>query len=471
MINPLFNPMNSVPLLMRYILDPGRLKRLNPRQMKRYRDKAFKRIVKYAYTVPLYHDKYKKAGVHPSDIKGIDDIVKLPMVSKNDMRENFPDRILPVGHNKEKFHVICTGGTTGKSISIYTDFYTMGGSSIPFFRELEAFNLDWKKIQFANIGNFNPCRVDLVIRENFRKPLESFFSWDNQLDIDVNIPAKELIDKLNKFKPDVILAYPAIYQHLAFLKRKGYGKNIKPTVMYAAGALLDDYTRKYVEDAFGCRLLNSYQSVEAHGIIATECIEGNWHVHTDRYITEAIDDDSNLVAPGERGHLVMTRLWGRGTPIVRYTGMDDWVRITPNKKCKCGWDTPVIEGGVEGRMRANIVLPNGKVFPPGAFCFVEPVLTKYKSFVVKKYQVVQNKLDEIEVLLVIDEDLRNVGASTDVIKKEIKENYENKVGPEVKVIIKEVDEIKNKENPMKPAPIVITKVKLEEGFKVLDNIT
>ena len=140
----------------------------------------------------------------------------------------------------------------------------------------------------------------------------------------------------------------------------------------------------------------------------------------------------------------MTRMWGRGTPMVRYTGMEDWVRIIPIKKCKCGLTTPVIDRGVEGRKRADVVLPSGKVFPPGAFCFVEPVLTKYKSFVVKRYQVVQKKLDEIDILLVIDEDLRNVGVSIDVVKKEIKENYEKKVGPEVKVNIKEVDEIKNK---------------------------
>lgn len=185
---------------------------------------------------------------------------------------------------------------------------------------------------------------------------------------------------------------------------------------------------------------------------------------------EAIDENGELVSPGERGHLVMTRLWGRGTPMVRYTGMDDWIKIIPIKECKCGLTTPIIDGGVEGRKRANIVLPNGKVFPPGAFCFIEPVLTKYKSFVIKQYQVVQKKIDEIEILLVIDEELRNVGVSIDVIKKEIKENYEEKVGPKVSVTIREVDEIKNDENPLKPAPIVITKVKLEEGFNVLNNI-
>lgn len=471
MVNPLFNPINSISLMGRYSFDINRLERFSQEQMKRYRDKAFKKIVKYAYTVPLYHDKYKKAGVHPNDIKGIDDVVKLPMVSKNDMRKNFPDRILPVGYNKKKAHVICTGGTTGKAISIFTDFYTMGVAAIPFFREMKAFNLNWRKARLANIGNFNPYRVDLVQQEHFRRPLQSFFSLNDQLDIDVDVPTKELIDKLDRYKPDIMLAYPAIYQHLAFLKRKGYGKNIKPTVLYAAGSMLDDYTRKYVEDAFACRLLNSYQSVEAHGIIASECIEGTWHIHSDFYNAEAIDDNGELVAPGERGHLVMTRMWGRGTPMVRYTGMDDWVRIIPIKKCKCGLTTPVIDGGVEGRKRANIVLPSGKVFPPGAFCFVEPLLTKYKSFVVKKYQIVQRKVDEIDILLVIDEDLRNVGVSIDVIKNEIKENYEKKVGPEVTVNIKEVDEIKNDDNPGKPAPIVVSHVTLKEGYKILENQT
>ena len=256
---------------------------------------------------------------------------------------------------------------------------------------------------------------------------------------------------------------------MAFLKRKGYGKNLKPTVLYSAGSILDEYTRKYAQDVFGCPLLNTYQSVEAHGAIATECLEGKWHVNWDFYNVESIEEDGKLVAPGKRGHLVMSRMWGKGTPIIRYTGMDDWVRITPPKKCKCGLITPVIEGGVEGRMRANIVLPSGKIFPPGAFCFVEPVLTKYESFMVKQYQVRQSKIDEIQVLLVIDNDLRTTGVSIDVIKKEIKENYEKKVGPEVTVRIKEVDEIKNDDNSRKPAPIVVTRVKLEEGFNILDS--
>lgn len=461
--------MNSITLLKNVILDPGRIYRLNPDQMKKYRDKVFRKIVKYAYKVPMYHDIYKKAGVHPRDIKGINDIAKLPMISKNDIRDNFPDRILPVNANKNKNHIICTGGTTGKSISIYTDFYTMGKAGSTVVRDLNQFDLNWKKVKMAHIGNFNACRIDLVAEEHFNKYVNPHLLKDKRLNLDVSKPTIDLIKKLDEFKPDTILSYPAIFQHLAYLKRKGYGKNVNPKILYSAGSILDEYTRKYVQDVFGCLLLNTYQSVEAHGVIATECPEGSWHVYWDFYNLEAIDEEGELVAPEERGHLVMSRMWGKGTPIIRYTGMDDWIRITPPKTCKCGLTTPVIEGGVEGRMRANIVLPSGKIFPPGAFCFVEPVLTKHKTFMVKQYQVRQNKINEIEILLVIDEDLRDVGVPAETIKKEIKDNYVKKVGSEVSVKIKEVKEIRNDDNPRKPAPIVVSKVKLKEGFNVLDN--
>ena len=467
-MNPILNPFNSFPLLKTYFLDKDRLRKYSPEKIKKYRDNAFKKIVKYAYSVPLYNEKYKKAGIHPRDVKGIEDIVKLPMVSKNDMRENFPDRIIPVGCNKKKNYVVCTGGTTGKSISIYTDFLTMGKGGGPLLRELDRFNLTLKNARIAHIGNFNPCRIDLVAEEQFHKYIK-FMSSIKRLNLDVNTPPIELIRRLDEFRPDFMISYPEIYQNLAFLKRKGQGKNVNPRVLYCAGSILDNYTKKYVEDAFGCPLLNSYQSVEAHSTIATECMEGTWHVNWDFYHLEAIDDNGELVAPGERGHLVMTRLFGKGTPMIRYTGMDDWVRIIPLKKCKCGLTTPALEGGVEGRKGANIVTPSGKTFPPGAFCFIEPVLTKHKSFKVKQYQVRQNKLDEIDILLVIDEELRNVGVSLDVIKREIKENYEKKVGPEVTINIKEVKEIKNDENPRKPASIVISKLKKEEVFKILER--
>jgi len=116
---------------------------------------------------------------------------------------------------------------------------------------------------------------------------------------------------------------------------------------------------------------------------------------------------------------------------------------------------------VEGRKRANIILPNGNVFPPGAFCFITPVLTKLQTFKVKQYQIIQQDLHHIDILLVIDEKLRNTGAPVEKIKSEIKKIYEKKVGGEVEITIKEVDEIPREKNASKPPPIVISNVKSE----------
>jgi len=149
--------------------------------------------------------------------------------------------------------------------------------------------------------------------------------------------------------------------------------------------------------------------------------------------------------------------------------MDDWVKLLPYKKCSCGLSTPIIEGGVEGRKRANIILPSGKVFPPGAFCFITPVLHKLKTFKVKQYQVIQKKIDEIEILLIIDEDLRDVGPTVDEIVKNIKEMYLKKVGFGVSINVKEVKEIKHPKDASKPPPIVISHVTQEEGYNVLNQ--
>ncbi len=468
-MNQLFNPFISLPLLKEYILGPRRIHRLKPKQLKKYQDKSFKKIVKYAYKVPLYHDKYKKAGIHPNDIHGIEDIVKLPFITKKDLIEGFPNNIVPVDYNKEKGFVICTGGTTGKPVSIYTDFLTIGLSSILQIRELKFFDLHWRKSRFAHIGNFNQYRIDKIAQENFTSHLESIISFKNRLNIDVNTQMIDLIDQLNKFRPDIIMTYPAIFQHLSFLKRKGYGKNIKPKILWTGGAILDDYTRRYVEDVFKCRLLNVYPSVEAGADIAFECPNGNWHINADFFKIESVDENGNRVLPGERGKVVLTRLYGRGTPIIRYTGMDDWLRLYPSKRCNCGLETTEIISGVEGRVRANIILPNGKIYPPGAFCFIEPVLHRLKTFKVRRYQIVQKKIDEIDILIVIDDDLRDVGPSDDVIFEAIKQAYLDKVGSNVSVNVKEVREIKKDIDSSKPPPIVVSHVTLEEGFDILSK--
>jgi len=129
----------------------------------------------------------------------------------------------------------------------------------------------------------------------------------------------------------------------------------------------------------------------------------------------------------------------------------------------------LVQGGVEGRMRANIVLPNAKIFPAGAFCFIDPVLNKHNTFKIKQYQIIQQKINEIDILLVIDEDLRHKGISVETLKEENKHIYQQKVGLGITITVKEVDEITHPKDASKPPPIVISHVSEEERYQILDR--
>jgi len=124
-VNPFLNPIFLSRALKSYLSDPSKLNRITNEKLRKYQELSFKRIVKYAYNVPLYHDKYKKAGIHPSDIKGLDDIEKLPIITKDDLRKYSPDKIIPQTFFKKDWIVSRTGGTTGVSLPVYFDMLTV----------------------------------------------------------------------------------------------------------------------------------------------------------------------------------------------------------------------------------------------------------------------------------------------------------------------------------------------------------
>jgi phenylacetate-CoA ligase len=463
-MNPFLNPQIIIPFIKNYLLDKKRLERLKPKQLLKYQDKSLRKIVKYAYTVPLYKQKFKDAGIHPNDIRGINDITKIPFTSRSEIREFFPNGIIPQNFNKEKAHVICTGGTTTKyccnsgsePVCTYTDISSILRGSILSSREYKYFNLNWKKTKFAHIGNFNPFKYDDVFENIVLSNAKSFFSFRNYLSIQASNHTKEIINKLEEFEPDVIISYPAIFQDIAYLKMKGYGKKINPDLLLVGGAMLDSYTRSYVENALKCRMFNTYASCESGAEIAFECKEGNWHIHSDFFHLEAVDENMEIVNPGERGRLVLSKLWGKGTPIVRYTGMEDWITLNNGEKCSCGLVSPIFGNPVEGRIMSNIILPNGKVFSPSGFLFINSVLCNLNSYKVRKYQIVQNRINEIDILIVIDEDLADIPPSFEEIARKIKEVYLKEIGPGVEISVKKVKEIKDNLDSGKPAPLVVS---------------
>jgi len=463
-MNEFLNPKTAIPFIKNLIFDPGRLRRFSPERMHKFRDKALRKMIRYAYTVPLYHKKYKAAGIHPSDIKRIKDIEKLPFITKKDITNHFPNDITPIDYDVKKAHIVCTSGSTGKPVTFYTDFSTLSKGVGIYLRGLNELDLHWRKSRVAHVGNFSQNKADSAFEKGFLSKSRSFYHHNNHLSLNNFEPMPDIIKKLDKFKPDMILSYPVTFKNLASLKNKGYGRNINPKVLAVGGYVLDEYTRKYVEDAFNCRMLNVYSSAESGADIAFECMDGTWHINYDFYHVESVDENMVPVDEEKLGHIVLTRLFGKGTPMVRYTGMDDWITLSKEHSCDCGLRTPILKGGIKGRMSTSVILPDGRVFPSASFAFISVLLNDLKTKKVEQFQIVQKKLDEIDILIIIDDNLRDVGESVDSIFKSIQDAYRKKVGPKVDINVKEVKEIKS--TPGKPSPLVISNVKLEDSYEL-----
>jgi len=453
---PQFKPFILAKIIGDYLPDICRLEKYDSFRIKKYRDLVFRKFIKYAYTVPLYKKKYKDAGIHPEDIRGIDDIEKLPIIRREDLLNNFPAGLIPPGSEKSVVSVN-TSGSTRNPVSYYIDQYGTMKTLIIYVRELRRYGFRWNKSRISMIANFYSQTGPTRYFDTGAMPtLKPFFSLNNFQLLNADDDLKDMINRIDKFKPEFIAGFPGPLRHLALLRNKGYGKNIKPKCFISSGGLLDKYVKKDIEETFGARVFNLYGATES-GPISFECEEGSFHINSDFIYLETVDSAGTELSKGKSGRLVLTRFYGKGTPFIRYTGMGDIIKLKDGI-CNCGLETELIEK-VHGRIKESIVLPDKKVIFPDALANVPgKVMHMLKTEKINRIQIVQNSLNKIEVLVIIDEDKRKVGASVETFFNQLKTEYRELFGSEVELEVKEVTKLISEEGREDSTPGILSKI-------------
>jgi phenylacetate-coenzyme A ligase PaaK-like adenylate-forming protein len=248
-------------------------------------------------------------------------------------------------------------------------------------------------------------------------------------------PPVEIIEQMDQFKPEVILGYPFVLMRLATLKARGFGKNIAPKWIGTSGAVFDQYSRRYVQEVFQADLFDIYAATES-GIIAFECTEGRYHVCSDLVFLECLRQDHD-VPSGQPGSLVVTKLYGRGTPLLRYQGIDDVVTMS-KEGCHCGLAGDILQG-IHGRESQSIILPDGTFVLVSAFeqC-IGKVLYDIKVNKIQRIQIVQHRTDAIELRILFDEHLREVGCSAGTTLSLLQHALQVRIGSQLQIQLVEV---------------------------------
>lgn len=421
---------------LRLLHEARRNQWLKPSELEELQTKKLRSIVKHAYeNTEFYHKKFKEAGIYPDDIRTLNDLSKIPFTTKEELKQQKLEARLSKGTNLRKCHITETSGSTGIPLKIVLN---------------EADNDFSKAINLrSHIENGLKLRSRWMVfgdPHHYQKPrwfqkLGVF----NPVQVSVFEPIDKQINKLSKFKPEVLDGYTSSIRLLAEAVEKNDIRDINPKVVFGTSELLDSETRKYINSVFDVEMIDHFGCVELNRT-AWECSEhAGYHIDADAVVMEFIENEET-VSPGERGEIVYTGLYNYAMPLIRYKIGD--IGIPSDESCSCGRGLPLMKV-IEGRSDSFMQVPDGRIFSPIIW-----TLIIRKTFGVSQLKAIQEKKNLIRLLIV-----KNSEFSQNTISQ-IEHNIKEVMGQEIEVKVEIVDEIPKDKSGKVRAAVSNVKIKL-----------
>lgn len=457
MMNPFYNPFFLAKLLKSYVFDINRLDRFSIEKLHRFQDKQVKSMVKYAWKVPMYHELYKKHGITPNDINNRFDIEKLPIITKNDFKGKMLTDLIPRGKNPSSVVKVSTSGTTGKSLDLYVDMYEIIMGLFGYLRTIRSYGLNWRSHKLTIIGDFAPHTAEsgyvkrgLLPKSWFQSSLKNI-QW-----LDTNDSPENVLNALEEFQPDFIGGYTGMLGHIAVLKNQGMKSTIQPKVIASTGALLDPKLKEYIEKTFSTKIFEVYGATETGPIAFQRPGLTNYSIMSDFLLIEFQNEQGQYVSSQEPGYTIVTKLYSGGTPIIRYNAINDIV----SPEYEQGDSSVIFPDSIKriyGRDSIRLYRKDGKILLGSSLTTIfSRLLYKLETSKIRDLKVIQQDVDEIDVNYVVDENLRNKGATIDTICQELEKGFKEVFGPAIQVKFTEVSSVTRDE------PRIMTKVNPEE---------
>lgn len=351
--------------------------------------KRLHKIVDYVYhNTPFYREKMQCAGVEPDDIRTIEDIVKLPFTTKQDLRDNYPFG-MQAAPQSEIIRVHASTGTTGKPTIVG---YTRKDITI------------WSECVARAFTSYGVTRDDLISVAYgyglFTGGLGIHYGLEN-LGASVIPTSTGNTEKHAKLLADLqitgIACTPSYALHLAeVLGKLGYRKEaLRLRIGAFGGEPWTESMRHEVEARLGLKAFNIYGLSEIMGPgVSFECeVQNGSHINDDHFYPELIDPETlQHVGEGMTGELVFTTLTKDGMPLLRYRTRDlTTLDLTP---CPCG-RTMARMGRIIGRSDDMLIIRGINVFPSQ----IESVILGFPEFE-PQYILVVDRVNNLDTLLV-----------------------------------------------------------------------
>ena len=335
-------------------------------EIKKIQSEKLVKQVKHVYdNVEYYRKKMDEKGVKPEDIKGIEDLHKLPFIEKSDLRECYPYGMLAVPLD-ECVRIHSTSGTTGKRVIAYYTQHDIDLWEDCCARALVAAGADKEDVVQVCYG-YGLFTGGSGLHGGSHKvgsltlPMSSG-NTDRQIQFMIDL------------KSTILCCTPSYAAYLGeSLKEQGYTPD---TIALKAGIFgaeaWTEENRRELEKNLGIKAYDIYGLTEISGPgVSFECSEqGGMHINEDHFIAEIINPETGEPLPeGEKGELVFTCLDKEAFPMLRYRTRD--ICVLSRKPCSCG-RTFIRMAKPMGRSDDMMIIRGVNVFPSQ----IEAVLIK-----------------------------------------------------------------------------------------------
>ena len=380
----------------------------SPEQIRAWQGERLVNQVKHVWeNVPYYRKKMEEKGVTPEDIKGVDDLHKLPFLTKDDLREAYPYGLLGTDLSK-CVRIQSTSGTTGKRV---VAFYTQ--EDVDLWEECCA-----RAIMAVGGTNEDVCQVAYGYGLFTGGP--GLNGGSHKVGCLTLPMSSGNTDRQLQFMTDlgatILCCTPSYAAYLAeSIHERGLRDQIKLKAGIFGAEAWSENMRRDIEKSLGIKAYDIYGLTEISGPgVSFECEEQTgMHINEDHFIAEIIDPDTGEVLPeGSKGELVFTCITKEAFPLLRYRTRD--ICVLSRKKCSCG-RTFVKMSKPMGRSDDMLIIRGVNVFPSQ----IETVLLEqgYQA----NYQIVVgrvNNTDTFEVLVEMTPELfsDNLGKITEMEK-------------------------------------------------------
>lgn len=394
---------------------------LSQGELRAYQAERFKKFI--AFTIE-YSPYYKETLGDISNATNIENIRQFPIINKEILRQNIGNIVTT--QDKNAIHMK-TGGTTGKSLEVLFTPENMQEryAILDNFRSRFGYELGRKTAWFSgkNILTQRDIKKNRFWKTDFIHHVRYYSTFHIKEEY-----LKYYVEDLIKYQPEYFVGFPSTILEIAKFGLKNgytYPKGVTKAIFPTAETITPEM-REAIESFFQTGMYNQYASSEGAPFIF-ECENGKLHLELQSGVFEVLDENDQ---PTNSGRSVVTSFTTEGTPLIRYDIGDRITLEDENVTCNCGNKNPLVKE-ILGRIDDYIYSPeNGKINLGN----VSNTLKGTRGII--RFQVIQNKLDTIDIFIVIDDKMYNRSVENIFIQ-----NWRDRIGSTMTLNINYVQEI------------------------------